>query len=513
MEIKIFHENEFIYEKNNMIINIITEDRLDEVLENNFKYPAELLSMLKKARNISEFTGNLGDIIILYPSASTSSGDKIYMFAGLGKRDKLTPRVFQNCGAIISKRFSNFHVCEAVLDLSANTHIDPLCTIKPLLEGIAIGAYTFSKYFTKKTPFPLGKMHIIIHESIDKESAQESVREASINISASNIARHLTNEASNNKTPDKFANLIHEIIKHPVFNIKTLDYDTLKDEGLNLLCAVGQAGSELPKLCIIEYIKDDSLPFIGIVGKAVTFDSGGLMIKSKDSLPHMREDVGGAASLIGVMSVVPKLDLNFNIIAAVPIAENLIDSNSYRPSDIIVTKGNISVEISNTDAEGRLMLADSFLYLQEYYKLSAIIDIATLTGAITRALGKKIAGFFTNNIYFEEVFKRAYERSLEKFWQMPLEEEYMHDLKSPFADIKNDGGSGPKAICAAIFLSFFIKNNLPWLHLDVGSSISPGSNDILYGCHDYANGMPSITIIELFRIINSSAGIFDEASR
>ncbi len=506
MEIKLVYEEEIHVGSSDFIICILTEDKLNEIILNRLKYPDNILRMLQKAFDISEFKGKPGDVLILYPDKP----EGIHMFVGLGSRKDLSPRVFQNCGANLSKKFSNFHVKEAVLDLSSNQGIDPAYTIKPFLEGIAIGAYTFSKYFTKKTPFPLGKISVIINNSVKKPEAEKAVMDASINIYASNTARHLTNEASNNKTPHKFELLIRDLIKDKSFNIYTLDHKALKKEKLNLLYAVGKAGSEMPRLCIIECIKEKGLPNLGIAGKAVTFDSGGLMLKSKDSLPLMREDVGGAAALIGALSVLHRLDLNFNVIAAVPIAENLIDSNAYRPSDIIIAKNGMSVEINNTDAEGRLMLADSFLYLQSKYRLSAAMDIATLTGAITRALGKSMAGFFTNSKRFADIFNTACHNSLENFWQMPLENAYLSNLKSPFADIRNDGGE-PKAICAALFLSCFIENNLPWLHLDVGSCITPGSNDILYGNTDYANGIPSITIIELLRILNDKIEWINEA--
>lgn len=507
MEIKVYHKKDLSLNKDRVFIHIITKNRLSHVLMTGKGYSENTLRTLEKARIIREFCGNVGDILIVYPDSDIN----IQVFVGLGEINELSPRVFQNCGALLAKRLANFQIKEAVLDLSSNSSIDPFFTVKSFLEGIAIGAYTFSKYFTKQNPFPLGMLRILIHDKVDRETAENSILDASINISASNIARHITNEAANNKTPDKLEAVIKRLFHNygNLYRIKTLDYNELRKEKLNLLAAVGQAGSELPRLTLIEFIFDKSYPTVGIVGKAVTFDSGGLMIKSKDSLPHMSEDVGGAAALIGAMSVVHKLKLNFNVVAAIPIAENLIDSNAYRPSDIIVTKDGTSVEINNTDAEGRLMLADSFLYLQENYELIALMDIATLTGAITRALGKKIAGFFTNNQKLANLFKTAYSKSLEKFWQMPLEPEYNKNLNSHFANIKNDGGE-PKAICAAMFLSYFIKNDLPWLHLDVGSCINPGSNDILYGSYDYANGIPSITIVEFLRILNSSDKDFDE---
>jgi leucyl aminopeptidase len=504
MEVLIFYEKDLKVEESDIIIHILTEDRLSETIRKKSDFPEEHLRVLTRAQELNDFTGACGDLFIIYPACGE---ENVSIFVGLGNRNDLTPRVFQNAGALLAHKVADLNLTSVVLDLSKVAQVDPFLTIKPFVEGIAIGSYTFSKYFSQKKVFPMGMMGIVIPDSMDKAESERAICDASYNVTASNIARHLTNEASNFKTPCKFDSHIQKILADYHYKIFTLEYDDLEREKLNLIRAVGQAGSDLPRLLVMEKINKRSHFTLGIVGKAVTFDAGGLMLKSSTDLPYMREDVGGAAAVVGALSVLEQLNLDYNVIAAIPIAENLIDSKSYRPADVIITRNGLSVEINNTDAEGRLLLADAFSYLQDTYKLNVLVDVATLTGAITRALGCKMAGYFTNNEKLADVFHQAYSKSLEKFWRMPLEQEYNSVLKSSFADIKNDGGE-PKAIAAALFLERFIKGDLPWLHLDVGSIVSPTANDVLYGDMTFATGIPSMTLIEFLRVLNRNLKIF-----
>lgn len=504
LQIVVQYKTEFSVESGLTIVNILTEEGLTESLNEKRRFPEEQLTVLGRAFELNDFKGGQGEILMSYPPRAN---EPLNIFLGLGHRDSLNARSFQNIGAKLSKKIAKLNLQAVTLDLSQPSGLDPFTTIKPFLEGIAIGAYTFSKYFSEKSPFPLGKLTIIIPDYMDKRQTRMAIHDAAHNLSASNIARHLTNEASNNKTPNKFEQLIRTLLGQTHHRMYTLDYEELGREKLNLIRAVGQAGSDLPKLLIIEDIKPERKFTLGIVGKAVTFDAGGLMIKSSADLPHMREDVAGAAAVVGAMSIIESLKLDYNTIAAIPIAENLIDSHAYRPADVCFTRHGLSVEVNNTDAEGRLLLADTFLYMQDKYKLNAIMDVATLTGAITRALGNRMAGFFTNNEDLANLLTGAYSKSLEKFWRMPLEQAYSPMLKSNFADIRNDPGE-PKAITAALFLECFIPKTLPWIHLDVGSIVNPSINDPLYGNYEFATGIPSLTIIEFFRILNQHLDLF-----
>ncbi|MBN1551058.1 leucyl aminopeptidase family protein [bacterium] len=498
MEVALAFRNEKAHHQNNVIVHIMTEQCLQEAFQSPEWFVDGHCEILKAAAALNDFNARESEIIFVYPS---SENIPLTVFVGLGPRTLLNARQFQNAGAALSKRVSKLNLQHVMLDISGLDNIDPHDMIKPFLEGIAIGAYTFTKYISESKPFPLGKMTVVIPDYVDKDTATQAVMDASHNIAASNIARRLTDEASNYKTPEKFENLVKDILSKQKYNIFTLDYNALATENLSLIRAVGQAGSDLPRLLIIETHPFESDFTLGIVGKAVTFDSGGLMIKSHEQMPYMREDVGGAAAIAGVLSVIDQLSLNYNLVAAIPIAENLIDSKSYRPSDVCITRNGHSIEINNTDAEGRLLLADSFIYLQDKYKLNLLIDVATLTGAIVRALGSKMAGYFTNNQYIADQLEIASCKSRERFWRMPLAKEYDRLLNSTYADLKNDGGE-PKAITAALFLQHFVNSGLPWLHLDVGGILVPDPNDPLYGGGYFSTGIPTITLIEFLKLLN-----------
>ncbi|MBN1296254.1 hypothetical protein JXA80_05705 [bacterium] len=480
------------------IINIVTHEGLQEALVRHDRFAPHHEAVLNRALDLGSFRGNAGDVLLDIPD---TCGRHVHLYIGLGSRKELNPRAYQNAGANMARRLSNMNIHSVVLDLAVPQGLDPYDSIKPFVEGVAIGSYTFSKYFRKREPFPLGKMTVVIPDYMDERAARQAMTHAADNIHASNLARHLTNEASNNKTPALFETMVLENLTDTCLSVRTLHEAELELEKLNLLRAVGQAGSDTPRLMIIEDFKPERTFNLGIIGKAITFDAGGLMLKSPESLPHMRDDVAGAAAVIGAMSVIRDLNLDYNIVCAIPIAENMLDSKAYRPADVFSTRWDISVEVTNTDSEGRLILADAMMYLQDHYDLNLMLDVATLTGAVSRALGNQLAGYFTNDERLVRLLADSQQRSREKFWRLPLEQSYRKLLRSSFADIKNEGGE-PKAITAALFLETFVKKQMPWLHIDIGSMIAPSPDDPLYGNPDYTTGIPAMTLIEFFRLVD-----------
>jgi leucyl aminopeptidase len=502
--IDIVHKKDLKISTRDTIVNMVTREGLGEALELKDRFSVCQLNMLAHARTLGTFNGNSDHILLHIPDDNDSH---VHVFVGLGSRKNLNSRVFRNAGAGLAGRVAKLNINSMVLDLSLRANLEPFSSIKPFVEGIAIGSYTFSKYFREKKPFPLGKLTVVVPDYMNRDDARKSMTDAALNVQASNISRHLTNESSNNKTPELFEALIYENLVGANLDLHTMLDDELQNEKLNLLRAVGQAGSARPRMLVMEDIRLDRSFCLGIVGKAVTFDAGGLMLKSPESLPYMRDDVAGAASVIGLMSVLRDLNLDFNVVCAIPIAENMLDAKAYRPADVFDTRWNLSVEVTNTDSEGRLIMADAFMYLQDTYQLNALIDVATLTGAVARALGNKMSGFFTTDDRMRILLDQAQTRSCEKFWQLPLEQSYRSLLKSAFADVKNEGGE-PKAVSAALFLETFVKNDLPWLHLDLGSVISPGMDDPLYGNPEYTTGIPAITLVEFLRLLNKNLNLF-----
>ena len=270
--------------------------------------------------------------------------------------------------------------------------------------------------------------------------------------------------------PGKFAEIAEQTAKNCGLSISILDEKALKKERMNLMLAVASAASSAspPKLIRLAYKpKKASKRTIVIIGKGVTFDSGGLDIKTADGMLDMKVDMSGAAAVLGIMRALSQLAPAVNIIGYMGCVENGVGPHAYHPGDIIISRKGLSVEINNTDAEGRLVLADIFSYAQEHDKPDTIIDLATLTGACVIALGPKTAGIFSNDDALSEAIYLHGKNAGESFWRLPILEELKDGLRSPIADMKNCGERQGGSITAAIFLKEFIDDNIKWAHLDI----------------------------------------------
>ena len=276
------------------------------------------------------------------------------------------------------------------------------------------------------------------------------------------------NECATNFHTKHFVELAKFMAKKYNLKVKVLDAKKILKEGLNLIHAVGNGSKYPPYLVILEYLGDPASEdkFV-VVGKGVTFDTGGLNLKPSKHIQGMHQDMAGAATVIGIMKSLSELNIKKNVIGVIPTVENMIGPDAYKPNDIIKAYNGQSVEIGNTDAEGRLILADAISYAIEKYSPKLVIDLATLTGAIIYALGHTVCGMFSNSREYSEKMFSAGQKTFERVWELPTYEDYMENLKSEFADIKNVGPSGVAgAINGAMFLKSFV-GNTPWIHLDI----------------------------------------------
>jgi leucyl aminopeptidase len=276
--------------------------------------------------------------------------------------------------------------------------------------------------------------------------------------------------------------------------------------GLNGIVAVGMGSNKPPKLVIIEYSgNEDSIstvPFL-FVGKAVTFDTGGISIKPSERMEEMKFDKSGGCDVLAIVSGLANLEVKANVIGIIPCVENMPSSSSYRPGDIVRMYNGKTVEVINTDAEGRLILADSIAYGIEKYNPKSVIDLATLTGACIVALGSNIAGALSNSPELFAKLRQISEKTNEKFWELPLYPEFSEQIKSKFADIKNIGGRAGGTITAAIFLSNFV-NETPWIHLDIAGTAwtQDGTWDKSYN----PKGATGFGIRSLIRLVLDESG-------
>jgi len=292
-----------------------------------------------------------------------------------------------------------------------------------------------------------------------------------------NKIKALVDAPPNIKTPEYLGDWAKKSAKEAVYKCTVLKQKQLEKQGFNAVLAVGKGSVHPPVVIINEYkAKDNDTIDIALVGKGITFDSGGLSIKPSTNLHYMKSDMGGAAVVLGVVELVAKLELNINIIGVVASAENAIDGNSYRPGDVINSYSGKTIEIIDTDAEGRLVLADGLNYVIKTYNPEYVIDLATLTGSVVRTFGYAAAGMFTNNQEMANTMSAIGYKMHERVWQLPMFEDYEADLQSDVADIKNFNGKPIEgAINAAKFLEFFTENHEKWMHLDI-AGVSFGSS-------------------------------------
>lgn len=333
--------------------------------------------------------------------------------------------------------------------------------------GAELGSYRFDKYLTQKSPDSFPKLETLAFHAPD--ASKEAYAPYAALAAGVRYARDLTNEPSNNMTP---AIMAHDIkrLEYLGLEIEILDQEAMREKEFNLALSVAQGSCNPPRIAVIRWKGRTSEPVfdLGLVGKGVTFDSGGISLKPGAGMWDMKQDMAGAAAVVGAMKTAALQKIPLNVVAVVGLVENMPSGSATRPGDIVRSMSGQTVEILNTDAEGRLVLADCLWYIQENYKVTKLIDIATLTGAILVALGKEMAGVMGNDQSFIDKIYQSGETSGEKVWQLPINKAYNKMMDSSIADMKNISESrNAGSITAACFLQRFIRDNVQWAHLDI----------------------------------------------
>jgi len=336
------------------------------------------------------------------------------------------------------------------------------------VEAAYLSNYIFDKYKTKKETKKITSLDFLtkIH---DFENALIEAKAAS---DGTILCRDLVNEPPMRLTPEKLGEEAVKTGKNSGFKVTVYDKKEIEELKMNAFLAVGKGSVNTPKLIVMEYKGSDKEEKIGLVGKGLTYDSGGYSIKPSKSMSTMQSDMAGAAAVIGAMKIIATMNLKVNIVAVVAACENRISHEAYLPGDILESMSGKFIEVNNTDAEGRLTLADAVTYIKEKHKVISIVDLATLTGAIITALGKRRAGTFSNNDELHEKIEKASRISGEKIWRLPCDEELKESIKSNVADIRNSTqGStiGGGSITAALFIEEFIED-IPWVHIDIAGT-------------------------------------------
>ena len=388
---------------------------------------------------------------------------KSVVVAGLGPQDgDLDGRIRRAAGAA-ARRLSGSHA-----DLATTLHADG-GSAAAVAEGFLLGSYRYTEFKSDPRPSKIQRIALLAADAAEVERGT-AIGEATL------LARDLINEPAHSLTPESLARRAQEIADVNGLGCTVLDEAEIEARGLNGVLAVGKGAANKPRFIEITYKPANASGHVALVGKGVTFDSGGLSLKPPASMETMKTDMSGAAAVLAAMSVVKKLGIATAITAYIPAVENMPGGNALRPGDVIKHYGGKTSEVLNTDAEGRLILADA-LALASEAKPDAMIDAATLTGSIQVALGGKIGGLFCNDDGLAAELEAASETAGEPLWRMPLFEDYRKQLDSEVADMKNVGTRYGGSIVAALFLKEFVAADVPWAHLDIAGIARSESDD------------------------------------
>ena len=417
-----------------------------------------------------ENIGKFGKNMILY----MNDDDKIIkiMLLGIGDGKKLNEDKFRQLGGIISLKAKELNFHNVII---SNFYSSPT-NVESIIEGLVLSLYEFNKFkedrADKSLPTFYENYSVSIITTDDSNLRNEIEIGKIVNIcEAVFYARDLANSPPNVIDPNALANSAKTLEKMKNIHVDILDQNQIKDLGMNGIISVGKGSENEPKLIIVEYnhsTASKGKPIV-IVGKAVTFDTGGISIKPSDRMDEMKFDKSGGCMVLGIMKALGNLDLPINVVAIIPAVENMPSGSSYRPGDIIRMYNGKTVEVLNTDAEGRLILADALAYGVAKYSPKYILDFATLTGACIIALGTNIAGIIGNDDKLVDKLVSLSRSTGEKIWQLPLSEEFSDLIKSNVATIKNIGGRTGGTITAAAFLSHFV-SDVPWAHFDIAGT-------------------------------------------
>ena len=340
--------------------------------------------------------------------------------------------------------------------------------VKAIVEGAFVGNFDPDTYKSDRKDHKIDSVTVVARG--EKARLQKAMDEACIVGESQNFTRELVNEPSNRMTPTNLAERARKMAQEVGLNFESYGADKIKELKMGAFWGVAQGSDEPPALIVLRYEPADApaTPVLGLVGKGITFDTGGISIKPADGMEKMKYDMAGGAAMIGAMRGIALLKPKVRVTAIICATENMPSGKAQKPGDIQIAMSGKSIEIINTDAEGRLVLADGLCYARQL-GCTHLIDAATLTGAVVVALGYVNAGVFANDEKMYERFSRALEKAGEKFWRLPLDDEYKENIRSNIADIVNSGGRWGGAVNAAMFLKEFAEDT-PWLHLDIAGT-------------------------------------------
>jgi leucyl aminopeptidase len=460
----------------------IQESGADTIIVNLFKgvtSPSGATGAVDKALNggISELIsngdlkGSSSEVVTLYPRGAIRA--KRVLVVGLGEADDFDLEGVRKAAASAinqARKLNAKHVATIVHGAGVG-RLPVEAAAQATVEGSLLALYQIDadKEKSEEDEQSVERLTIVEFDDSKISDIEQGANNAQAIVNGVNLARYLVNMPANVVTPTKLAETATDIAEAYGMKLTVGDRAWAEERKMGAFLAVAKGAGEEPKFIVLEHNGDrEELDTVVLVGKGITFDTGGISIKPTQNMGLMKTDMGGAAAVIGAMKVVGELDIPLRIIGITPCTENMPDANAYRPADVIKASNGKTIEIISTDAEGRMVLADGLVFAKQYNP-KAVVDLATLTGACVIALGNKACGLFTADDTIRDKLVSAGQAVHERVWPMPLWDDYKEQIKSDVADVKNSGGRPAGAATAAIFLKEF--TDFPWAHLDIAGMV------------------------------------------
>jgi len=445
--------------------------------------------------NQGEIKGKLNEITIIHSLSKLPAARVV--IAGLGKQpelsqDKVRGAIAKACRLLRQKGVSSI---ATIAQGAGIAEITSESAAQAITEGALLGIYSFRRHITREAEYgQLKQLLIVSGDESELPALEQGCHKGKVMAEATNLARDMVNEPANHMTPGQMAEMAKKLAETCGLELTVLEREQMQELGMGALLGVAQGSRQSPKFMVLHYRGGDCNEVdVALLGKGVTFDSGGISIKPSAKMGEMKGDMAGGAAVMAAISAIAQLKPKINVMAVIPATENLPSENALKPGDILTAMSGKTIEIISTDAEGRLILADALGYVRKF-GAKFMIDVATLTGACVIALGKVCTGAFGNNQELIDRIITAGAEAGELIWQMPMYDQYKEQNKSNVADIKNVGGRDGGAITAAQFLSEFA-GDTPWVHLDIaGTSMTDKEKNYLV---KGATGVPVRTLVNL----------------
>ena len=469
---KLVYSKDWAKYKGDLLVFVLPEEPL---FDDKSKSIAKCFKYLK---SVGDFSGKEGECALLYGTHlphSTVAATRI-LFIGLGKNDDdagIQRDKVRQAGGLIAQQAAKLKAKDVLVVIPEMEPLKVVDSAEPLLEGVFLGDYQFLKYKTapkekEKAAYEGLKTVVVYVKSLTKV-VKKAVERAQLSAKCGCKARDMANEPGNGWTPSHFASYATSLAAEYSLDCTVLEKKDMVKLGMGGLLAVNQGSKEAPKCIILDYSPKNPRKTLLMVGKGLTFDSGGVSLKPGAGMEDMKYDMCGGAAVLSAMKAVAEEKPDVRVVAIVPSTDNMAGGGAIKPGDIITHYGGVTSEVINTDAEGRLILADALAYGVEQYDPDYVVDLATLTGAVILALGHHHTGVVGNSDYLADLATRAGDKVGEPVWRLPLTEPYRKQIQSQVADIKNVGGRPAGTITAAAYLEKFI-GTTPWLHFDIAGT-------------------------------------------